>query len=336
MSVDDKAPRRNGRYLNPGLPPKSPAEVLRWALTRRPARWPERIPVATVADLGAPPREGHAAATFIGHSSFLLRFATTSLLIDPVWSERASPVSWAGPRRVRGPALEFGALPSIDAILLTHDHYDHLDLPTVRRLVREHRSRVVTTAGNAAWLARRGVPGAVELDWWDDTDLGDGRRAVLVPARHFSGRTPWGRDRTLWGGFVVEGRGLRLYHASDSGYGDHFRRIRERLGPLDLAMLPIGAYEPRWFMRSHHIDPDEAVRAHLDLGGPPTVAMHFGTFQLTDEAIDEPERRLRAALARLGIPDSRFRVPGFGETIEVAPRAGTQSPNPASAEAGSS
>lgn len=336
MSALDTVVHRDGRYRNPGLPPKSSFEVLRFMLTRRRTPWPDHVPTAVVTDLGPAPARGEAAVTFIGHSSFLVRFAASSLLIDPVWSARASPVSWAGPRRVRPAAVAFEALPPIDAVLLTHNHYDHLDLTTVRRLVREHGARVVTSTGNGTWLARQGVFGALELGWWDEADLGEGCRAILTPARHFSGRTPWDRDRTLWGGLVVAADGLRLYHASDSGYGGHFERIRERLGPFDLAMLPIGAYEPRWFMRSHHVDPDEAVRAHLDLGGPPSVAMHFGTFQLTDEGIDEPERRLRAELARCGIPESRFRVPAFGETFRIAARPEPQAPNPARADAASS
>jgi len=304
------------RFFDPeGIAARPLRDVLRWKLTSRAARWPRRVEHVAGPDPLLPAPGGTAAATFVGHSTFLVRTAGLALLTDPIWSDRAGPLRWLGPRRVHPPALPLEGLPRLDLVLVSHNHYDHLDLPTLRDLDRRHRPLVVTGLGNRAWLERRGLARVVDLDWWQVHRLPGGGTITFVPARHFSARGPHDRCRTLWGGFVVEADGVRLYFAGDSSRFPGFREIGERLGPPDLALLPIGAYDPRWFMDVVHVTPEEAVDAHVALGARRSVAMHFGTFQLTDEPIDEPADRLRAALAERGIGDEAFVIPRFGQTV---------------------
>jgi len=294
--------------------------LLRWALTRERTRWPRRVENPPYPPPG-PVAPGHVGATFIGHSTFLLRFATAdggvfSILTDPHFSERASPLHWAGPRRVRAPGIALDALPRVDAVLVSHDHYDHMDLPSLRALQARWAPRVVTTLGNARRLARAGVPGAVALEWWESCAVGPAR-VTATPAQHFSGRTPFDRFRTLWAGFMVEIEGERLLFAGDSGAGRHWAMIRNRLGPPGVVLLPIGAYSPREIMAPVHVDPAEAVAARTELGAARAIGMHWGTFQLTDEGIDEPVRALEAARTAAGVSREGFDVLGFGETREL-------------------
>jgi L-ascorbate metabolism protein UlaG (beta-lactamase superfamily) len=286
--------------------------VLRWRLRGGRAAWPRRI-----ADPPYPPpppavAPSTAAVSFINHASFLIRLPGAVVLTDPIFSRRCSPVAWAGPQRVRPPGIALAALPRPDVVLLSHNHYDHMDLPSLRALQRLHAPLVVTTLGNAGKLARLGIT-ATELDWWDATAAA-GLRITATPARHFAARTPWDRNRTLWAGFMLHAQGGRVLFAGDSGAGTHWREIRDRLGAPDVALLPIGAYEPRWFMAPVHMNPAEAVQAHLQLAARRSVGMHFGTFQLTDEAIDAPLHALAAARRAAGLADDAFVTHGFGET----------------------
>jgi L-ascorbate metabolism protein UlaG (beta-lactamase superfamily) len=236
-----------------------------------------------------------------------------------MWSDRASPVGWAGPRRVRRPGVAFDDLPDIHVVLVSHNHYDHMDLPTLRRLRDRFDPCFITTLGNRRYLRRRGLDRVEELDWWQSLEAVPGLKVTLTPARHFSARGLFDRNRTLWGGFLLNRGSLQVYFAGDSAYDDHFREVRRRAGPIDLALLPFAAYEPRWFFAAAHVDPAEAVQAHLDLDPGQTLGMHHGTFQLTDESIDEPARALHEELTRRGVDPGRFRVPGFGETVTVRP-----------------
>jgi L-ascorbate metabolism protein UlaG (beta-lactamase superfamily) len=296
--------------------------VLAWLASRRRARWPRWVDDPPPAGPPPVPGPGALAATFVNHSTFLLQMAGTRVLTDPIWSERASPLSWAGPRRVRRPGLAFDDLPEVPVVLVSHNHYDHMDLPTLRRLQAGFRPLFVTPLGNRAYLRARGLGRVEELDWWQSVEATPGLEVTLTPAQHFSARGPFDRNRTLWGGFLLRGGGGVVYFAADSGYGGHFREIGRRAGAIDLALLPIGAYEPRWFMAPSHVNPAEAVLAFLELAPRLAVAMHFGTFQLTDEALDEPARALGEALARRGVDERHFRVPAFGETIVQGPAGG--------------
>ena len=286
--------------------------MLRWRLHGQPAAWPRHVPNAAFPPPPASVAPGSAAITFINHASFLIRVPGAVILTDPMFSRRCSPLSWAGPERARAPGIALPDLPRPDIVLLSHNHYDHMDLPSLRALQQRHAPRVVTLLGNARPLARLGIA-ATELDWWQDTVLGP-LRIIATPARHFAARTPFDRNRTLWGGFMIRCDAGRILFAGDSGMGPHWRDIRTRLGAPDMALLPIGAYEPRWFMAAVHMNPAEAVRAHIALGARRSLGMHFGTFQLTDEAIDAPVHALQEARRAAGIEPAAFDTLEQGET----------------------
>ncbi len=307
------------RFFNPGVDTdRGLRDMIRWRRTSTPSPWPA---ARRNTAYPAPPRpadlaDGVIALTFVGQATFLITTAQGTILTDPVFSDRVSPLRSLGPRRVRPPGLALDALPPIDLVLISHNHYDHMDLASLRAIVARPPAppRIVTGLGNARTLARSGVAGAEELDWWDATQPLPGLPVVFVPAQHWSSRSGFDRRRTLWGGFLVSIGPRRLYFAGDSGYCGWFSTIRERCGPPDLALLPIGAYEPRWFMRSQHMNPAEAVQAHRDLGARHSVGMHFGTVQLTDEPIDEPLHALARARSDAGVSETAFTTLDFGET----------------------
>ncbi len=298
-------------------------EVMKWKLTTRATPWPDSVPVTPTVP--APLAPGQTlAATWIGHATYLVQTAAGTLLTDPVYSERASPVGFAGPRRVHVPGVAFANLPAIDLVLLTHDHYDHCDTDTLRRLAVAHPKAVAVTLLNNAELFRdAGWPTArvVELDWWERHGL-DGPAGRLeitaTPARHWSNRASGPRNGRLWGGFFVRAASRTVHVVGDTAYDDTmFRDIRTRCGAPDLALVPIGAYEPRWFMAEQHCNPAEAVQIHRDLGARVSLAQHWGTFPLTDEGRDAPPRDLAAARLAAGLPDTAFRAPAPGERCPV-------------------
>jgi L-ascorbate metabolism protein UlaG (beta-lactamase superfamily) len=244
-------------------------------------------------------------------------------LIDPVWSERCSPVSFAGPKRVNAPGIAFESLPPIDVVLVSHCHYDHLDADTLSRLAAAHSARVVTPLGNDTIMKNHDAAIRAEAyDWHQPIALGPNLSVTLVPTRHWSARGLTDRNKALWASFVIETPAGRIYHVADSGYGDgqHFRDARDRYGPFRLAVLPIGAYEPRWFMRDMHMNPAESVKALRDCGAQFALGHHYGTFQLTDEAIDAPVRALEAARVEAEIEPERFRILKPGQFWEVEAR----------------
>jgi L-ascorbate metabolism protein UlaG (beta-lactamase superfamily) len=246
------------RFVNPSGSGGQPFSAVPRLLLEPRTRWPRHVPVSPQLP---PPLDGAAAAvTFIGHATFLIQTPAGNLLTDPVYSQHAGPLNVFGPRRVRQPGVRFDDLPLISTVLLSHNHYDHCDLPTLRRLARRFDPLVVTPVGNGRLVRSAGIRRLEELDWWQQA-ASSALPVTLTPAQHFSARTPSDRNRALWGGFVVQAGGRRIYFAGDTAYAPFFRDIAERTGPIDLALLPIGAYEPRWFMQAVHMNPAEAVRA---------------------------------------------------------------------------
>jgi len=313
------------RFFDPhGAPPDHRRDLLRWFLDRRlrgtKAKWPSRAP-SPFADRPPPRIEGAVCrVSYVGHASFLIQTAGLNILLDPVWSERASPFRFVGPKRVNAPGIAFADLPPIDVVLVSHGHYDHLDLATLSRLAAAHRPRVVTPLGDDVIMRNHDPAIAAEAcDWNDRVALGNGLSATLVPAQHWSARNLSDRNMSLWGAFVIEAPAGRIYFVADSGYGEgrHFRNARERHGPFKLAILPIGAYEPRWFMRDQHMNPAESVQAFIDCGAAFALGHHYGTFQLTDEAIDAPLLALADALKGAGVPAERFRALRPGEVVQL-------------------
>ena len=305
------------RFFNPGVDTdRGLGDLWRWRRSRRPAAWPSDLPHVRRPPPPAKSAPGELLLTYIGQATVLIQVAGCNILTDPIFSDRASPFRFAGPRRVRPPGLALDQLPPIDIVLLSHNHYDHMDLPSLRGLQRRWAPQVVTGLGNGAYLAGRGLPGAIELDWWDSCRPRTGVEVSYVPAQHWSARSLGDRRRMLWGGHVVRTATATLYFAGDTGFGPHFAEIGRRFAP-DVALLPIGAYEPRWFMSAQHMNPEEAVTAHRILGATLSLGIHWGTFQLTDEAIDAPAIALGEALDEAKIPSERFAVLKPGQVFEI-------------------
>jgi N-acyl-phosphatidylethanolamine-hydrolysing phospholipase D len=254
---------------------------------------------------------GTPTVTWIGHATMLVQMDYVSFLTDPTWSSTASPLAFLGPRRFVPPALAFDVLPPIDFVLISHNHYDHLDVPTVRRLAAAG-ARVLVPLKVGALLRRAGIGPVDELDWWEERRIGD-VTVHCVPGQHWSGRSIADQSATLWGGWAVVGPTQRFYFAGDTGYFPGFAEIGRRLGPFGLAAVPIGAYEPQAMMRPVHLNPEEALQAGLDVGAEIMIGMHYGTFDLTDEPLDEPPRRFRAEGLRRGLAETVW-TPPLGET----------------------
>jgi L-ascorbate metabolism protein UlaG (beta-lactamase superfamily) len=300
------------RFYNPNAPQaRGFLGAIRWKLTSRPQRSPRFVPDV---EPSVPPRRVEGSAlrvTLINHSTVLLQHQALNILTDPIWSERASPFTWIGPRRRRSPGVRFDDLPPIDTVLITHNHYDHLDLATLRHLHARAQSTFIVPARGARLLQSQRIERVRELDWGESVSLA-GVTIHSVPAYHFSSRGIHDRNATLWCGYVIESEQRLIYFAGDTAFGPHFAQIRERFGSPRLAFLPIGAYQPRWFMSPVHMGPDEAVKAHEILGAGTSIAIHHGTFQLADEGLDTPKHELQEFLR-----DDSFQILANGQSAEI-------------------
>lgn len=309
---------------NPGSTPRGAGAMLEWQRTRTPAEWPDAVPVRPAVP--AARVEGSAiVVTAVGHASQLVQTQGLNILTDPVWSERASPVQFAGPKRVRAPGIRFADLPRIDLVLVSHGHYDHLDLPTLRRLWKRDRPRILTPLGHQALLRWAGIE-SEEGDWGDSFAIAPGIAVHVDRVQHWTARGLRDRNRALWSGFTLELPGGNVFFAGDCGYDRSAFAAVRRHGPVRVALLPVGAYEPRWFMRNQHMNPAEAVAAFADLGAGHAVGIHWGVWQLTDEAIDDPPAALAEALSAAGIAAERFPalVPGESLAVPAAVRAAAE------------
>ncbi len=319
-------------YFNPGVEavgePRRGGRgwLWRWVFRTDMPEWPETVDVP----VGPPPvvraPSGTIRVTPVGHATFLIQMNGLNILTDPIWSDRASPVSWAGPKRHKKPGISFEDLPPVDVVLLSHNHYDHLDLPTLRRLARKGVPRAVVTLGNLDLVEGTGIARVDELDWWQSVRVSPDVTVTVVPAVHFSSRTLWDRNRTLWGGFVVSGPGGNLFYSGDTGYGPHFREIARRFAPVRVALLPIAPFRPpgqtdslpRFSM---HMGPAEAVRAHMDLGAEMSIAAHYQVFQLGWDRFDDARDGLIRALAEQNLQRDAFVALDPGQARELTVRA---------------
>jgi len=320
----DKPHHRDGGYRNiynhhePGL-----GAFLKWRWERLwkkiPANSSYHFPLAANDPDFLKSNRTLTTCTWIGHATVLLQLGGKNILTDPLFSERASPVQWVGPQRVVPPGIALDDLPSIDYVVISHDHYDSLDSCTVKRLCNRpdgRLTRFLVPLGFKKWFNQLGVENVTEMDWWDSADL-NGLTFTAVPVQHWGKRSLFDRNNRLWVGWAIKSERFNFLFAGDSGYTPHFAEIGERLGPFDLAAIPIGAYEPRWFMKSHHLSPEEAIMVHRDIRSKKSIAIHWGTFVLTDEPLDEPPKRLEAARTNMGIPDNEFLILQHGGTIII-------------------
>lgn len=253
--------------------------------------------------------------TFVNHATFLIQLPNHNILTDPVWSFRASPYQWIGPKRQRPPGIDFEDLPPIDTVLLSHNHYDHLDIETVKHLKDNFDPKFIVPLGVERYLHSQGIDNTIRMDWWDKYGLGNNTILTTVPARHFSGRGLFDRNKTLWCGYVIENPIGNIYFAGDTGYGGFFKEVSRQFNQIDTSLLPIGAYKPRWFMEAIHMSPEEAVKAHLDLQSKKSIAMHYGTFPMADDGMFEPIDDLKKARRKYKVPASNFISLQHGEAF---------------------
>jgi L-ascorbate metabolism protein UlaG (beta-lactamase superfamily) len=315
-----KSDHFNGkRFINPGgVQAKGLGDVIGWAIKRKKGPWPpkpENNQPGPKPPASVPGKD--LKITFINHSSVLIQTQGINILCDPIWAKRASPFQWAGPRRMRNPGIRFEDLPNIDVVLLSHNHYDHLCLPTLRRLLSVNKPLIVTPLGVAKYLSNRNMDAHTDMDWWQSLSLPGGLTLTCVPAQHFSARGTMDRDATLWCGYVISGPSGNIYFAGDSGYGSFFNAIGEKFGTMRAALIPIGAYVPEWFMSPIHISPKQAAQVHKDVHARQSIAIHHGTFPLADDSQQQPITDLHKALSELQIPQEAFIVLKEGEGILI-------------------
>ncbi len=307
---------KNNRYENPsGTFPKGFKDLFKWVVLEKRAKWQKKISSKSTAQLKTKLEADQFNCVMVNHASLLIQLPEGNLLTDPVFSQRTSPFQWIGPSRHQAPGLKLQELPPIHFVLVSHNHYDHMDMDSLRSLWKEHDPVFLLPLHNSRFLRDSGIHSQKiqELNWWESCRLGDNFRAVLTPAQHWSFRSHKDRNHSLWGGFWIDNGKSKIFFAGDTGCSNHFDQIREPLGTPNLSLLPIGAYEPRWFMKEQHMNPEDAVKAHLDLESQYSVAIHWGTWQLTNEGMEDPVKALGIALNQYQVSPEKFRVLGNGE-----------------------
>lgn len=302
------------RFNNPGkVKAKGTLDVIKWMLNRKQRPWLEN----GGEHYGKRPLDHFKdgiRVTFVNHSTFLIQVDGLNILTDPIWSKRASPFPCIGPKRIKLPGIRFEDLPKIHVVILTHNHYDHLDIQTMRMLFGAHHPRIISPLGIKTFLEREYISGVAEADWWDEFAINSQVKIQAVPAQHFSGRGMLDRDVTLWCGFVIKTSKGNVYYAGDTGYNElTFKEIGTRFSPIKISFLPIGAYKPGWFMSPIHTSPEEAIKIHRDVQSETSIAMHFGTFPLADDGYDDPVTDLKLAMARNALQPEEFLIFKEGE-----------------------
>ena len=323
------------RYFNPHAPqapPSPPGQgakwLWKWIFRTHWSQWPKQTDFLPGEPPVARAQEDSLYITPIGHGTFLIQMDGVNILTDPIWSERCSPLSWVGPKRKHEPGIRFEDLPPVDAVLVSHNHYDHLDLPTLRRLAKKGMPRAIVPLGNLDDMQSSGIPTVDELDWWQSVRLSSNVTITLVPAQHYSARTLWDKNQSLWGGFVISGPSGNVFYSGDTGYGPHFQEIARRFSPIRVALLPIAPFRPsqagdptQGYRRIIHMGPADAVQAHLDLGTPVSIAAHFQVFQLGFDGFNDAVDELVASLKEHHLKPDAFITPVFGQTIHIPPIA---------------
>lgn len=307
------------RFFDPEVrDEKKFSSFLKWQLTKKSFPWPERVDVESY---NVPPQRiygNNLRLTNVGHVTFLIQTQGINILTDPVWSERASPVTFAGPKRVIDPGIKFEDLPPIDVIWVSHNHYDHLDLSTIERLWQSHKPRIITPLGNDTIIKSINQEISVEAyDWEDSIVINENVKLHLSPMQHWSSRKIFDRNKALWAALTIETKGGNIYFIGDSGYGNgrYFKRDKEKFGEYRLALMPMGAYEPRWFMKYAHMNPEEFVLSHIDLGKPFSIPSHYDVFKLTDEARGAASIALKEAMQKYKV--SNIKELKVGESLMV-------------------
>lgn len=303
------------RFINPAhIKPKGAVDLFKWMFHRHKGPWSEKQTTHGTRPLSH--FSDGIRVTFVNHSTFLIQVDGLNILTDPVWSRRASPFRSIGPKRMTTPGIRFEDLPRIHLVLLSHNHYDHLDVETMRTIFGAYHPRTIVPLGVKAFLEQQSIRGANEVDWWDEVEIDDNVKLQAVPAQHFSGRGLLDRDATLWCGYVLRTGSGNIYFAGDTGYNTvTFKEVGARCGPMRVSLLPIGAYKPGWFMSPIHVSPEQAISIHADVKSETSIGMHFGTFPLADDGQDDPATDLESAMAKHGISPERFLIPKEGEAM---------------------